>query len=119
MQTTPPLVPVDNHRITLYYSGRRHAGENIDELLRYRPAGLAPPKQVGDALASNWSREFETIICKCLVHACRQFIDIEAAFPAECARVLDDLATVYRRDAETRGMSERSGSSIINSTVVR
>jgi hypothetical protein len=97
---------VDDRQIVLYQSGRRHAGENLDELLRERAENLPPPKQMGDALSSNWSREFETIICKCLAHARRQFVEIEAAFPAECGRVLNDLAHVYRYDAETRGMSD-------------
>lgn len=61
---------------------------------------------MGDALASNWSREFETIVCKCLAHARRQFVEIEAAFPSECGRVLNDLAQVYRFDSETRGLSD-------------
>lgn len=66
---------------------------------------MPPPIQMGDALARNWSREFETIVAKCLAHARRQFVKIEAAFPAECGRVLDDLATIYRVEAEKGGMS--------------
>ncbi|MDQ3732105.1 MAG: IS66 family transposase [Pseudomonadota bacterium] len=106
VQTTGIVARVDGHQIALYQSGRRHAGENIDELLRHRPRGLSPPIQMSDAQANNWSREFATIIAKCLAHARRQFVEIEAAFPAECKRVLDDLAEVYRIDAETRGMSD-------------
>ncbi len=49
---------------------------------------------------------FETIICKCLAHARRQFIDIESAFPVQCKRVLDDLGTVYQVDAQTCEMSD-------------
>ena len=90
----------------LYASGRRHAGENLDELLKLRSVGLSPPLQMGDALAANWSREFETIVCKCLAHARRQFIDIEAAFPALCQRVLNDLGAVYGHDAQTRQMGD-------------
>ena len=106
LQTTGIVAKVDGRQIALYTSGRRHAGENIDELLRQRATHLPPPKQMGDALSSNWSREFETIICKCLAHARRQFVDLEAAFPAECGRVLNDLAAVYGRDAQTREMSD-------------
>ena len=106
LQTTGIVARVEGRQIVLYQSGRRHAGENIDELLRARAAHLPPPKQMGDALSSNWSREFETIICKCLAHARRQFVEIETAFPVECGRVLNDLAAVYRFDAETRAMSD-------------
>lgn len=106
LQTTGIVARVDGRQIVLYQSGRRHAGENIDELLRHRASHLSPPKQMGDALSSNWSREFETIICKCLAPARRQFVEIEAAFPAESGRVLNDLAAVYCKDAETRAMSD-------------
>lgn len=104
-QTTGLVIEVEGRRIALYASGRRHAGENIDELLRRRREGLPPPIQMGDALRRNWSREFETIVTKCLAHARRQFVDIEEVFPEECGRVLDNLATVYRVEAETRGMT--------------
>lgn len=106
LQTTGIVARVEGHQIVLYRSGRRHAGENLDDLLRARAENLPPPKQIGDALSSNWSREFETIICKCLAHARRQFVEIEAAFPAECGRVLNDLATIYGRDAQAREMSD-------------
>ncbi len=106
LHTTGIVARVDGRQIVLYQSGRHHAGENIDELLRHRAAHLPPPKQMGDALSSNWSREFETIICKCLAHARRQFVEIEAAFPAECGRVLNDLAAVYGFDSQTREMCD-------------
>ena len=105
LKTTGIVSRLGAHQIVLYTSGRRHAGENIDELLKLRPPGLCAPLQMADALAVNWSREFETIICKCLAHARRQFIDIEAAFPEECKRVLDSIGAVYGFDAQTREMS--------------
>lgn len=106
LQTSGIVSLVDNHQAVLYASGRRHASENIDELLKLRPPGLAPPLQMGDALAVNWSRAFETIVCKYLAHARRQFVDIEAAFPAECAKVLDAIGAVYGLDAQTRTMTD-------------
>src|SRR5207248_2670937 len=68
------------HATVLYVSGRKHAGENVGELLRSRSAELAPPLQVGDALAANWSHPVPVIAVKCLAHARRQFTDIEALF---------------------------------------
>ncbi len=106
LQTSGIVSQVGNHQIVLFASGRQHAGENLDDLLKLRQRGLLPPLQMGDALALNWSREFETIICKCLAHARRQFIDIESAFPTECKRVLDDLGAVYKFDAQTRHMND-------------
>lgn len=107
LQTTGIVAQVEQHQIVLYRSGRQHAGENLAELLRLRPAELTTPIQMGDALARNWSKEFEVIVAKCLSHARRQFIDIEAAFPAACKRVLDDLGKVYGAEAETRALSAK------------
>jgi len=91
--------------IALYANSRRHAGENIDELLKDRSAELGRPIQMADALAANWSGREETVEAKCLAHARRMFIDIERAFPVECGRVLDAIAEVYRVEAGTEGMS--------------
>jgi len=91
--------------VALYFSGRRHSGENLAALVKQRPQGLSPPIVMADAESKNWTGEFEQVVAKCLAHGRRQFVDLEAAFPAECRRVLDDLAKVYRIDAETRTMT--------------
>ena len=93
------------HIVVLYTSGRRHAGENVGDLLRARPKELGPPLQVGDALAANWSHNFPVIAVKCLAHARRQFTDIEALFPQECRHVREVLATVYGYEAEAKAMT--------------
>jgi transposase len=103
-QTSGLVIEVGGRKIALYANSRRHAGENIDELLKARSAELGRPIQMADALAANWSGREETIEAKCLAHARRKFIDIERAFPVECGRVLDAIAEVYRVEAETEGM---------------
>jgi hypothetical protein len=103
-QTSGLVIEVGGHRIALYANGRRHAGENLDDLLKGRSADLGRPIQMSDALAANWSGEEETIEAKCLVHARRKFVEIEAMFPSECAVVLDAISKVYETDAETKGM---------------
>jgi hypothetical protein len=103
-QTTGMVIEVGGHRIALYANGRRHAGENLDELLKGRSADLDKPIQMSDALAANWSGEEETIEAKCLAHARRKFVEIEAMFPSECAVVLDAISKVYETDAGTKGM---------------
>lgn len=105
VQTSGIVARVGACQIALYLSGRRHAGENLAELLLQRPPEMSPPLQMSDALAANWTGEFRRIVAKCLAHARRQFVELEAAFPAECGRVLDALAEVYGHDAETRRMT--------------
>jgi hypothetical protein len=104
MFTTGIVATVGGHRIALYYSGRRYSGENLARLLERRPSGLDPPITMGDAISRNWPPGFVLIVAKCLVHGRRQFVDIESSFPKEAGRVLDDLATVYRVEAQTAGM---------------
>lgn len=105
VQTSGIVAKVGAQQVALYVSGRRHAGENLAALLRKRSLDLSPPVQMSDALAANWAGEFRGIVAKCLAHARRQFIELEAAFPTECGRVLDALAKVYRHDAQTTQMT--------------
>lgn len=76
VQTSGMVARVGEHRIALYLSGRRHAGENMAELLQKRACGLAPPIQLSDALSANWMGEFARLVAKCLAHARRQFVPV-------------------------------------------
>lgn len=89
-------------RIALFFSGRRHAGENLVEVLRQRASGLPPPIQMCDALSRNMPSELQTIVANCLAHARRQFVEVNERFPAECRYVLEALEDVYRNDAAAR-----------------
>jgi transposase len=91
--------------IALFFTGRRHAGENLQELLAQRAVELGPPIQMCDALAQNTSAEFETIVANCLAHGRRRFVDVAAHFPAECRHVLETLGAVYRNDALSQQQS--------------
>ena len=51
----------DGHRVALFFSGRRHAGENLAEVLKLRAAELPPPIQMCDALSRNLPGELQTI----------------------------------------------------------
>jgi transposase len=92
----------DGHRVALFFSGRRHAGENLAEVLRHRAADLPPPIQMCDALSRNLPGELQTILAHCLAHARRQFVDIHDRFPEPCRHLLETLAVVYRNDALAR-----------------
>ena len=80
-------------------TGNRHAGENLTDLLKKRSTQLGAPIQMCDALSRNSSKEFETILSNCLVHARRQFVDIIDSFPGECIHVIDTMREVYKNDA--------------------
>jgi transposase len=92
----------EGRRIALFFSGRRHAGENLQEVLRRRATDLPPPIQMCDALSRNRPRELQTIVANCLAHARRQFVDVNERFPAECCYVLEAFEVVYRNDQLAR-----------------
>lgn len=92
----------DGHKVALFFTGRQHAGENLERVLAQRTRELAPPIQMCDALSRNTKGEFETIVANCLAHGRRQFVDVAGSFPAECRHVLETLRDVYRNDAIAR-----------------
>ena len=105
----------DGQRVALFFSGRRHAGENLAEVLKHRAAELPPPIQMCDALSRNLPGELQTILAHCLAHARRQFVDVYDRFPEPCRHLLESLAVVYRNDAvaRERGCRPRRGCSSI------
>ncbi|MGE3425133.1 MAG: IS66 family transposase [Dehalococcoidia bacterium] len=102
MQTTALIVQVGTYRICLYYTGRRHAGENLAALLMKREPGRDKPLVMSDALSSNKAEEDELIRCHCLAHGRRKFTELADDFPAESAVVVNALKLVYDHDEEAR-----------------
>lgn len=88
--------------VVLYFTGRKHAGENLADVLRKRDPGLPEPIHMADGLDHNDPGKIRVKSGKCLTHGRRQFVDIVTAFPEECRRVVDDLGKVYRIDAIAR-----------------
>jgi len=86
----------------LFFSGRKHAGENLKDVLVQRAADLEPPIQMCDALSRNVPAELETIVANCLAHGRRQFVEVAEHFPEACRYVLEALAVIYRNDAIAR-----------------
>ena len=100
---------LDDLRIALFFTGQRHAGENLVALLKQRASELGPPIQMCDALSRNMPDELDTILANCLSHGRRRFVDVAMNFPQECLYVLDILKDVYTNDAEAKshGMSDQ------------
>jgi len=92
----------DGHRIALFFTGHKHAGENLADVLKYRVAWLQSPIQMCDALSRNMSADFKAIVANCLVHGRRKFVDVIENFPCECRYVLELLAQVYKNDEIAR-----------------
>lgn len=93
------LSTVNEGKIALFFTGRKHAGENLEDVLAHRKPAMNPPIQMCDALSRNFSGDFNTLLANCLAHGRRNFVDIAWNFPHECEYVLEELKKVYRNDA--------------------
>jgi transposase len=87
------------HKIALFFTGQRHAGENLASVLAHRLADLGPPVQMCDALSRNLPKPLETIVAHCIAHARRKYVEVTPNFPEECRFVIETLAEVYHHDA--------------------
>jgi hypothetical protein len=97
--TTSIISQTDQRRIALFFTGRKHAGENLNQLLQRRASGLDQPLQMCDALSRNEPGEFHTLLCHCLLHGRRQFVAEIENFPEQCRQVIESLRQVYRFEA--------------------
>jgi transposase len=100
---TSGIVSIGNgHSIALFFTGTRHAGENLREVLTQRAEELAPPIQMCDALSRNMPEDLNVILANCLSHGRRRFFEIAEAFPEQVLHVLEALKQVYQVDAEAK-----------------
>lgn len=90
---------LEGRRIALFFTGHRHAGENLAAVLQQRASELNQPIQMCDALSRNMPKTLGTIVAHCLAHGRRQFVDVAPNFPDECLYVLQVLKDVYTNDA--------------------
>jgi len=102
---TSGIVSISGGRkIALYFTGWKHAGENLADVLRRRAAELDAPIQMCDALSRNTPKlaGVQVLLANCLAHGRRQVVDVAANFPEECRYVLESLGAVYSFDAEAK-----------------
>jgi transposase len=97
-------------RIALFFTGCKHAGENLATVLQLRSPDLPPPIQMCDALSRNVPKlpePLQTLLANCNAHNRRNFVKVTPSFPEECRLVLEALGEVYGYDeqARTLGMS--------------
>lgn len=85
-------------RIALFFSGPRHAGENLSNVLQHRAAQLEAPVQMCDGLARNLPKGLDTILANCLAHGRRNFVELYDRFPQECRHVIEAFKVIYHND---------------------
>ena len=94
-------------KIALYFSDRRHAGENLDDVLERRSPSLPMPIKMSDAAAVNGKKRAQTIDANCLAHGRGKFKELEEIFPVECGQVMEAIRKVYQYDDQAKGMSDQ------------
>ncbi|MBI4020721.1 MAG: IS66 family transposase [Candidatus Aenigmarchaeota archaeon] len=96
--TTAIVSVVGDKPIALFFTGRKHAGENLTDLLKKRATGRAAPLLMSDALDRNVPKGHAVVEANCLAHGRRHVVDEVENFPTECERMLRLLRKVYRVD---------------------
>jgi transposase len=100
---TSGIVATDaGHKIALFFTGVRHAGENLNAVLARRSPDLPAPIHMCDGLSRNVPSDFDTVLGCCLAHARRKHVELAESFPAQVRFVLETLREVYITDARAR-----------------
>ena len=110
INTSGILALIGERKVVLFFTGPKHAGENLARVLAHRAEQLQAPIQMCDALTRNYSKPFKTILSNCLAHGRRKFVEVVEHFPEPCRHVIEVLAEVYRirldRASEAKPRSE-------------
>jgi hypothetical protein len=103
--TSAVVSEVERHRIALFFTGTKHAGENLAGILAQREKDLAPPIEMSDGLDRNVPKDCPVIDSNCLTHGRRNFVKVVEDFPPECRFVIECLKGVYEIEAEALGLT--------------
>lgn len=107
IRTTCMVADLGAEKIALYVSGRKHAGDNANELLEKRPATMQKVIRMSDALSANLVNTADDTVSLCLAHGSRKFVEIKASNLTYCNHVLEQISQVYENDKKTTGMTEQ------------
>lgn len=98
--TTGIVSSTGDRKIALFFTGRKHAGENFSDLFELRNSDQPPLIQMCDAKKGNSKEDANVIVSHCNTHARRYFADVAESFPDECSYVIVDVyKEIYKNDA--------------------
>ena len=85
-------------KIGLFFTGWKHAGENLDELLAKRAENLSKPIQQCDALSRNVPKNHDTQLANCLAHLRRKFYELVDAWPQQITKIIGEFSCVFANE---------------------
>lgn len=84
-------------KIALYFTGVKHAGENLDDLLDKRPNDMPVPIQQCDG-GNNVPKNHETYLSNCNAHARRKFYEIVQTWPKEVLKIIGWYSSIFANE---------------------
>lgn len=99
--TTAILAVLQNIDVTiaLFFTGIKHAGENLDDLLNKRPKGLSAPIQQCDG-GHNVPEHHDTDLSNCNAHARRKFYELVITWPKIVVKIIGWYSTVFANEKQ-------------------
>ena len=100
--STGILSKVLGHEIALFFTGNKHAGENMSALLKMRNSSLPPPNLMCDALSRNKPKGVDVVYGNCMDHARRDFVDLIPKHEEECRHFIKRVGLIYGFDRQAK-----------------
>ncbi|MGA8164440.1 MAG: IS66 family transposase [Waddliaceae bacterium] len=94
------VLEVIDKKAALFFTGWKHAGENLDELLEKRSEDLSPPIQECDALSRNVPKNHETKLANCIAHLRRKFYELVDVWPKEVVKIIGEFSLLFANEHE-------------------
>lgn len=107
--TSAILSKVSGREIALFFTGRQHAGENLDDVLDNRPEGMSIPTQTCDASTNNTPKNHQTDESNCIAHLRRKFYEIAEIWPTYVLPIIVYINVLFRneRRAIEQGLNKK------------
>jgi len=105
INATAVYLETEQAKVVLFFTGRHHAGEIIDQLLAHRAQGAGKKLvKVTDAASKNFDHAHGDVLeeAVCNAHAFLKFRAIKSAFPAEYAVAGEVYKNVFDNDDEAK-----------------
>lgn len=101
------LETADGAVITLFYTGRHHAGEIIDQLLKHRKSTEPKLAKVTDGASKNFSHRHadKLIESSCNAHAYLKFRAVKDKYPDEYATAAEVYQQVFDNDDKAKALN--------------